>query len=102
MSHNCLKVCGSSGSTARSNIMATLEYIRRYYGMPWLKNGMRVTVHGKGGRFTRVCATAPYVFIRLDGESFSRRYHPHDEDIVYDRQGILVHNKSGVLRHKLL
>lgn len=55
-----------------------MEYIRKSYGVP-AKRGMRVRYTGhhsgpKEGRITR--SRGPYLLILLDGEKFSKPYHP--------------------------
>jgi hypothetical protein len=56
----------------------SMEYIRRYYGVP-AKRGARVAYTGsKGVTVTGVItgSDCQYLRIRLDGERRSFRYHP--------------------------
>lgn len=52
----------------------SFDYVRRYYGVP-AKRGMRVTVYnGQQGRITS--GAGHYIRVRLDGENWSRHFHP--------------------------
>lgn len=52
---------------------SSMEYIRRYYDVP-ADVGLTVTVDGKPGRITS--ARNSYIWVRFDGESFSKPCHP--------------------------
>lgn len=53
----------------------SVQWVRDYYVMPWLKIGLPVLAIGKPGTVT---SATQYVFVRLDGEKHSRPYHPGD------------------------
>lgn len=63
----------------------SLDYIRRYYGVPaW--RGMRVEYCGSDNVRRKGVVTGAshaYVRIRLDGEKHSRPYHPQDDYLIY-------------------
>lgn len=63
----------------------SLDYIRNYYSVP-AKRGMRVEYCGDDNvrrRGTITGASYAYVRIRLDGEKFSKPYHPKDDYLIY-------------------
>lgn len=51
----------------------SLDYVRRYYGVP-ARRGMRVTCDGKPGTLTT--GDGAHIRVRLDGEKHSGNYHP--------------------------
>jgi hypothetical protein len=51
----------------------SLDYVRRYYGVP-ARRGMRVVADGKPGVIT--CGAGAHIRIRLDGEKRSHPWHP--------------------------
>ena len=51
----------------------SFAYIRRAYGVP-AKRGARVTIEGRPGTVTS--ARSGHVRVRMDGEKYSRPYHP--------------------------
>lgn len=53
----------------------SLEYIRGYYKVP-AKLGAAVSYQGKPGKVTG--ASGPHVLVKLEGDRFSRPYHPTD------------------------
>jgi hypothetical protein len=58
-----------------------LEYIRKTYKVP-AKRGGRVTVHN-GKKGTIRSAFSGWIRVQLDGEKFTRNYHPTWK-IVYE------------------
>jgi hypothetical protein len=50
----------------------SMDYVRRTHGVP-AKRGLRVTVDGRPGVITRA---THYVYVRFDGNRFSRPCHP--------------------------
>ncbi|AXA95439.1 hypothetical protein [Microbacterium sp. PM5] len=57
----------------------TLEYVRRYYGVPAIR-GRRVTYMGRPGRIT---SADHRIRVRFDGDEFSSIIHPTEEGLVY-------------------
>jgi hypothetical protein len=60
-----------------------LQYIRDYYAVPAYR-GVKVNAYGKEGVITG--GDGSYVMIRLEGNAFSRPYHPTD-GITYKIEG---------------
>lgn len=63
----------------------SLAYIRETYGVP-ARRGMVVEYCGDDNIRKRgvICgASGPHVSIRLDGEKFSKPYHPKDDYLIY-------------------
>lgn len=56
------------------------DYIRDYYGVP-ARKGAQVIYRGRKGKVTG--ASNQYVMIKLDGEKFSKPYHPRDDDLKW-------------------
>lgn len=55
--------------------MSDFTYIRDYYGVP-AKRGAIIEYEGKRGVVTGTHAA--YLKVKLDGEKFSKCYHPND------------------------
>lgn len=51
----------------------SMDYVRRYYGVP-AKRGARVVADGRPGVI--VGARGAYIRVRLDGDKFARNWHP--------------------------
>lgn len=67
------------------------DYIRRFYGVA-AKRGGRVEVRQQNGAvfLGTITRATHHVFIRVDGVSHSRPYHPTDPAITYlpDRRAV--------------
>lgn len=55
--------------------MNGMEYIRKMYGVP-AKRGALIEYNGKKGVVTGT--SGPHIMARLEGEKFSKVYHPTD------------------------
>ena len=64
-------------------------YVREFRGMPWIKRGTAIEVSGKKGRVTSG-GNGGNIRVRLDGEKYSRNYHPHWETVYYDKNGKVI------------
>lgn len=53
-----------------------MDYVRKTYGMPWLKRGVVVRI--RGNETGVVTSASQYVNVRLNGETRSRIFHPGD------------------------
>lgn len=56
-----------------------IDYIRKYYGMPNLKLGLKVKFRKQSGKITSTYY--PYLRIRLDNDKRLRLVHPKDDDL---------------------
>lgn len=63
----------------------SLNYIRNFYNMPWLKEGLRVEYQGKSGVITGFIIS--YIQVRLDGETVAQPCHPKWEMKYFDADG---------------
>lgn len=72
----------------------SVEYIRRYYGMPWLRRGVRVTVDGEAGMV--VGTRGPWIRIRLDAApTVTVVAHPTWRTVYYARDGATLGDFTG-------
>jgi hypothetical protein len=55
--------------------VSVFDYVRNYYGMPWVGRGVRVLALGKPGVITNA---SHYINVRLDGQKHANPYHPDD------------------------
>jgi hypothetical protein len=63
----------------------SLDYVKSYYKMPFLKRGMKVIMDGKTGKVTS--GDGAYVRVRYDNANYSVRCHPQWEMVYYDENG---------------
>ncbi len=65
--------------------MNGIEYIRDAYGVPaWVRGRVRYTDRdGHTSEGTITGTSGPHLLIRLDGERYSRAYHPKSEGLEY-------------------
>lgn len=86
---------GSRGDERRCPHSDTsVEYVRRYYGMPWLRWGLRVTVDGEAGMV--VGARGPWIRVRLDGApTVTVVAHPTWRTVYYARDGATLGDFTG-------
>lgn len=71
-----------------------MDYIKKYYDLPFLKTGMLVQYYGsskKGPTLGRITgADGPYLQIQLEGEAHSDNYHPTYALRYFDDEGTLI------------
>lgn len=77
MSSPIIAASAASMTPGRARGRFSLSYVKDTYGVP-ARRGMRVRVHGRDGLLTS--GDGAHVRVRLDGESYSRCYHPLDVD----------------------
>ncbi len=63
------------------------KYVREYYKLPFIKRGMRISMHDKTGTITH----ADYELrVRFEGQKHSSRCHPTWEMIYYAEDGSVL------------
>ena len=70
----------------------SMEYIRKTYGVP-AKRGGRVEYNANGGKIggTIRSARGPYIYVQLDGDSFTIPLHPTWQLRYLDEQEVPGH-----------
>ncbi len=66
----------------------SLDWVKKYYDLPFIKRGMRVQADGQMGTVTS--GYGSYVRVRLDGEKRSDIYHPTWETVYYSKDGKIL------------
>lgn len=69
--------------------MASLEYVKTYRRMPWIKRGMRVVVNGKEGHVAGGHAGGN-VAVKFPDRNYVANCHPWWETVYYDKKGNVV------------
>ncbi|WP_229386640.1 hypothetical protein [Lysinibacillus sphaericus] len=67
----------------------SLENVKKWRNMPWLKRGMRVEVAGEMGVVTSGNCSLN-INVRLDGLKYSQNCHPHWETRYFDKDGKVI------------
>lgn len=53
----------------------SIDYVKKTYGMPWIKVGLKVqTIKGQGV----ITSATHYIFVRLEGNRHPLPFHPKD------------------------
>lgn len=66
----------------------SLDYVKSYYKMSFLKRGMKVIMDGKAGKVTS--GDGAYVRVQYDGADHSVRCHPQWEMVYFAENGEIV------------
>ena len=71
------------------SIVRSLQNVKKWRHMPWLKRGMTVEVNGKMGVVTAANSSLN-IQVRYEGEKYSQNCHPHWRTRYYDKEGKLI------------
>ena len=73
--------------------MNSLDYVKDYYGLPFIKRGMKVSVNGKTGVIT---SGSNHIHVRFEGQTHASHCHPTWKVIYYGKDGEILKDFSSV------
>lgn len=68
--------------------MKSLDYIKTYRRMPWIKRGMRVVVDGKEGHVAG--GYQGNIAVKFPDRRHTANCHPHWQTVYYDKTGNVI------------
>lgn len=69
--------------------MLSLEYVRTFRRMPWIRRGMRVVVNGREAQVTSG-GEGGNIRVRFLGAKYSVNVHPQWKTLYYDERGKVI------------
>ena len=69
--------------------MESLDYVKTYRNMPWIKRGMKVVVDGKEGHVACGC-NGGNIAVKFPNQKWTAKCHPQWETVYYDKSGNVI------------
>ena len=69
--------------------MGSLQYVKEYRNMPFIKRGMRIEVDGQMGKVTSGNSSGN-INVLFDGEKYPCNCHPKWETRYFDKTGQVI------------